>query len=237
MIGRPLYFDVETYLSCVEGMIKSDEVERALWMLENLPAYYRDNYPERAKEIKESLHRALFTPAQYSKADVEGKGQFDPNYWPHRLDVLAQVIATLNNQDYVPHIMEIGPGTYWLPNTLKAKGYRFTYEAQGLGPVGYEVSDPQGPIMFVAFELIEHLANEMEIYQAYLKFGKVAKYLFLSTPLYTYGGGLPHWRGQALGHLRTYTPKEFFKKMADMFPSYKWEMHIQDCIVLKGVKE
>src|SRR4051812_35464670 len=71
MIGRPRFFDIDIYLSVVEGMINADEVERAFWMLKNPPAYYRKYPPKRLLEIKERLHRQVWTPVQY-KGIYEG---------------------------------------------------------------------------------------------------------------------------------------------------------------------
>lgn len=231
-IGRPNFFDVDKYLDCVEGMILADEVERALWMLDNFPAYYRDNYPARASEIRRSLHEALFTPIEYAKADrqVSGAGEG----WPARGDVVADLVRKLNAVGKVPNIMELSPGTGWLSAGLKSRGLNFTYESRSLtdapGPVyGSEIN------ILICMELIEHLANPMEAYQAYLKFQKQARYLVLSVPLYTWGGGLPSWRGQALGHLRTYCPQEFYDLCRKMFgPQYEWKCYLSDTISMEG---
>lgn len=211
--GKPNFFDIDKYLDSVEGMITADEVERALWMLDNPPAWYRDNEPERLKEIRRSLHAALFTPAQYAMADKETE-TCDPNqlknYHPPRAQILANFIRIENEKGFTPNILEVGPGSFWLPHSLAAQGLGFRYASQSLGGVGYESElNPDGPNFFVAFELIEHLSNEYELLQAYLKFKRPATKVFLSTPLYTWAGGMREWRRQALGHLRAYTPTEF----------------------------
>lgn len=222
---KPNAFDPEKYLDCVESMILADEVERALWMLDNLPAWYRDNIPERAREIRRELHSALFTPAQYAAADRETEtcdiSQLK-EYFPPRAEILAETLGAYN----YPNIMEIGPGSFWLPHALANKGYNFSYEYQSLGGPGFRSEvNPDGPNIFVAFELIEHLHNELEIYQAYLKFKKPARHVFLSTPLYTYGGGMTSWRNQALGHLRAYTPKEFGDAAQRIFQEFKFTVY------------
>jgi hypothetical protein len=66
-LGRPYYFDVDMYLACVEQMISSDEVERALWMLDNMPGWYRDNPPQQAKKIRDQLLKRLYTTMDYMK--------------------------------------------------------------------------------------------------------------------------------------------------------------------------
>lgn len=242
-IGKPNYFDIDKYLDCVEGMITADEVERALWMLANPPAWYRDNEPERLKEIRQSLHEALFTPSQYSAADND-TDNCDPallaEYFPARAQQLWDLISALNLQDVRPNIMELGPGSFWLPYSLASRGCRFSYEYQSLGGPGYksEPPTPDAPNILVSFELIEHLHNEMEIYQAYLKFKKKAQYIFISTPAYTWGGGMRDWRGKQLGHLRTFTPKEFSNTVMKMFgDGYDWKCMLSDTICMEGKRK
>jgi hypothetical protein len=221
---RPNHFDIDKYLDCVEGMITADEVERALWMIDNPPAWYRDNEPDRLKEIRHELHAALFTPAQYSAADREAEScdiSQLKEYFPPRAEILFEVIKEYSQ----PNIMEVGPGSFWLPHSLLNKGLSFSYEYQSLGGPGFESAPRVEPSVnvFVAFELIEHLSNDMELYQAYLKFKKPARHVFLSTPLYTYGGGMKDWRGKQLGHLRAYTPKEFAQAARRIFKEFTFK--------------
>lgn len=243
MTGKPAFFDPDIYLSVVEMLISSDEVERAFRMLGNMPAYYRDFPPARALEIERSLHRQLFTPTQYAMADRDGHGLDKDTigqYWPGRAQVLGAKIKELNDQGIKPNLMEIGPGTFWLPYSLRLKKLDFTYEYQSLthrelDPLPFDKPpEKSGVNIFVAFELIEHLSNENEIFQAYLKFNKDAKHVLLSTPLYTWGGGMKEWRDNALGHLRTYTPKEFMDKAQEMFVGFDWTCVADDTIILCG---
>lgn len=241
-IGKPLFFDPEIFCSVVEQMIMSDEVERALLMLDNVPAYYRDNPTPRMKEIRESLHRQLFTPAQYSGADAEGADLDQKSLesiFPHRAHVLGERVKAYNEQGIKPNLMEIGPGTYFLPYALRARGLEFTYESQSLAPRDLPFDRPKDPSIniFIAFELIEHLSNEAEIFQAYLKFGKEASDIFISTPLYTYGGGIVNWRANALGHLRSYTPEDLAKFCQKYFKGYTWQVYLSDTITIHGGKQ
>jgi hypothetical protein len=245
MIGKPLYFDPDIFCSTVEMLIKSDEVERAFSMLRHMaPAYYRDNPTKRMIEIRESLHKAMFTPNDYAHADGEGADvdvEALAQIFPPRAQLLAARVKALNDEGKRPNLMEIAPGTFWLPYALKARALDFTYEYQSLRPRDLPFTKPGptdlGPNIFVAFEIIEHLHNEAEIYQAYLKFKKRADFIYLSTPLYTYGGGLPEWRENALGHLRTYTPQELGKFAMDMFSGYKWSAHLSETITLEGISD
>ena len=182
----------------------------------------------------------LFTPAQYSEADVEGKDldvEALSSIFPPRAQLLGARVRVINGAGGRPNIMEIGPGTFWLPHSLRARGLSFTYEYQALhrADLPFDAPKGDGQNIFVAFELIEHLANEAEIYEAYLKFKKKADFIYLSTPLYTYGGGNPDWQNGALGHLRTYTPQEFGKFALEFWPEHQWTAHLSDTITLEGV--
>jgi len=238
VIGKPLFFDVDVYLSACEMLIQSDEVERAFLMLDNMPAFYREHVPERAAEIRASLHRQLFTPVQY-KGIYEGleiTPQDTENHWPLRAKVTESIVKELNAKGVTPNVMELAGGSLWLPQGLVHKHRQFTYECLSLDEGEHCFAKPDKPEfnIFVAFELIEHLANEWEIYQNYLKFKRTADVILISTPLYTYGGGMRFWRDNPLGHLRTYTPNELHLILVKMFKGYDWVCHTDDTIVFEG---
>jgi hypothetical protein len=233
--GRPRFFDVDVYLSAVEHMINADEVERAFHMLDNMPAYYREHPPKRAAEIRESLNRQLFTPVQY-KGIYDGAAIDHATMpWPMRAQKLEELVR---ESVIVPHIMELAPGGHWIAEGLRHRGLDFTYESLGLDAGDWaDASKGDGPAIFCAFEIIEHLANEQEIYQNYLKFNRPADVVMISTPLYTYAGGMDEWRERALGHLRTYTPTELHAVVARMFQGFDWHCYLDDTILLKGVRK
>ena len=235
-LGRPRFFDIDIYLSAVEGMINADEVERALWMLDNVPAYFRQNPTPRLSEIRKSLHRQLFTPVQY-KGIYDGAAiDVENQHWPMRAVKLEELIREYNNQGQRPHLMELAPGGGWMRAGLEHKKCAFTYEWLGLdyGTGGVDPAIPGEPVIFCAFEIIEHLSNEWEIYQNYLKFGKPADVVMLSTPLFTYAGGMDDWRNRPLGHLRTYSPIEFHTVVAKMFQGLERQCFTDDTILLVG---
>lgn len=240
LMGKPNYFDADIYCSVVEMMIMSDEVERAFRLLDNVPAFYRDNPTPRMVEIRASLHRQLFTPAQYHTADTETRdcsSEELSQIFPHRAQVLFSKIKELNSQGIKPNLMEIGPGSFWLPYALRNRMAEFTYEYQSLDKRSLPFDTPPekpGVSIFVAFELIEHLSNESEILQAYLKFKQPAQHIYISTPLYTAFGGIPNWRTNALGHLRTYTPQELFDFARHHWPEFSWQCHLSETITLEG---
>lgn len=236
--GKPLFFDLERYLDSVEDMINADEVERAFWMLDNMPAYYRDHVPERAESIRKNLHKNLWTAVQYIGAHdstIIDREQLMLE-WPGRGKVVESIVCALNATSQTPNIMELAPGTYWLPVGLKHKGYNFTYEHLNVDQYDTVFEKPKGdePNIFVAFEIIEHLANEFEIYQNYLKFAKRADFIAVSTPLYTINGGEDKWHSRDLGHLRTYTPKEVQTLLERMFKGYNWTLYVDESITALG---
>lgn len=239
--GEPYFFDINAYLYAVSMMINADEVERALWMLDNPPAYYRDNPPKELIDMKERLHKQLWTPIQYRgiyESIKETTPQDTENHWPLRAQILEKEVKELNQAGIEPNIMELAPGAAWLPQGLIHKYCYFTYEMLSLDPDRSFFAKPDNPKVniFCAFEIIEHLSNEFEIYQNYLKFGRNADIVMISTPLYTYGGGMDDWPNRELGHLRTYTPSELHAVIAKMFIGYNWSYSIDDTIVLTGRK-
>lgn len=242
MSGRPLFFDINIYLSVVEMMINADEIERALWMLDNPPAFYREkaNRPARLKEIKDKLNKATWTPVQYKGIykDVEITAAHTEAHWPLRARLLEEEIKRLNDMRISPTLMELAPGGKWLEAGLRHKACGFNYECMSLDGSTLEPDVKTVFNIFIAFELIEHLSNENEIYQNYLKFNRHADIVMLSTPLYTWRGGMPNWEQRELGHLRTYTPDEFHDKASQMFEGYSWDAKIGDAndgtIVLTG---
>lgn len=235
---KPVLFNTDVYLSAVEMMICADEVERAIWMLDNMPAWYRDNPPERAIEIRRSLNRQLFTPCQYKGIykGLEITPAHTEAHWPLRARVMEAVVKEQNDKNVTPNIMELAGGSMWLPQGLIHKHCQFTYESMSLDEVDNGYTKPDKPVfnIFCAFEIIEHLSNEWEIYQNYLKFNREADVVMLSTPLYTFGGGQVEWRTSPLGHLRTYTINEFHAICSKMFQGYEWTCNTDDTIVMTG---
>lgn len=232
-------FDPDEWLDLVECYFNSDEVELGLWLLDHPPSYYRENPPERAVKMRERIHRQLWTPIQYR--GIYSGALITPEeaiaMWSHRFHMAEQVVANAINAGQEVHVMELAPGAHILPAGLIAKGHLFTYESMALDtqPLG----TPPGPEainLFVCFELIEHLSNPMEIYQNYLKMGRVADIVMISTPLHTYGGGFTGWASRELGHLRCYSPTELHEICMKMFPGYTWSASLSDVIVLTGAK-
>ena len=144
----------------------------------------------------------------------------------------------LNEQGHIPHIVEIGPGEFWLPLGLKKLGLKFTYQTFFLHKDAYDKAkehfedvmntdvSPNTPVIYVACEILEHLHDIHEIPQTLLKTGHTAQFVHLSTPRYTFGGGNSNWDEPSMrglgGHLRTYTPDEFKSIALELFPGLQW---------------
>ncbi len=259
-LGRPIYFNIDKYLSSVEEMIIADEVERALWMLDNMPAYYRDNYPLRAMQIKERIYKQLFTVIDYGRnnnTQIEifqkmkdmSLEDFNRIYFSnHRAMHTLGTCLMLNDKGIIPHIVEMGPETYWLPYGLKKNGIKFTYKGDHLNENIHELAKLiLSPIwsdesksdynIFIAYEVIEHLHNEADIYHYYIQQNIDFKLVLLSTPKYTHIAASPKWFDAALGHLRAYTPGEFLKFAQKYFYGREWKLAGEDCMLLQGEKK
>ncbi len=238
-LGRPTFFDVEKYLDTIEGFINADEIERAFWLMDNAPAYFRDHPPARLVEIRQSLHRQLFTPVQYK--DIYGDFDLDATLarLPGRARILRDIIKRLNDTGKTPHLMEYAPGSFWIPKCFEKLELNFTYDYRGLERPEKAIRSMQypedsDPFVYLAFEIIEHLSNEWELYQNYLRFNRQADVVMLSTPLYTCMGGEDGWRQRDLGHLRTYSPGEFLGLAQKMFTGYSWQVMQDETIILIG---
>lgn len=261
-IGRPRFFDVNQYLDVIQQMGISDEVERALWMLDNMPGWYRDNKTVPMLQLKHWLQSKISTSVDYmntlehsketqnlidgSKEEVVGLLTY-----LHRGNIIYELCKKLNSQNKIPHITELAPGSFWLPIALKKAEIQFTYEGNGLNKdqellvkdylkeTWINARNNPGsdrPTIFICFELIEHLQNPNEIAYHYAKHMTDFSYIFLSTPKYTIYGGNVNWTTEELGHLRTYTPKEFSDYAMNNWLGRKWTMFDGEVMVLMGEK-
>lgn len=243
--GRPRYFNLKYYLSVVEMMINADEVTKALWLLDNPPSWFKDHEPEEMTMMRRVLHRKLFTNTDYMvKVDhaAKGKDVFDECY--PRSHAVAHYVKEFNDNGVTPHIFELGPNCHWLPIGLELRGHKFTYKGVDLDRSQLETinkapwwsEEPNHPTIFVCFEVIEHLNNPADIRHYMEQLMIEPSYIMLSTPMYCYNGGLPNWFTRDLGHLRTYTPKEFTLFATENFPKYDFEIIEHHCMVLIGKK-
>jgi hypothetical protein len=196
------------------------------------------------------LLRQFFTTLDYAKNGEEiadEKTALEYLSQPHG-HVLLRKVQELNDKGTTPHIEELAPGNYWVPLGLKAKGMTFTYYAQSLNQGMQEQAEfalrdqwhkkpKPGCKIFACFEMLEHMTNPMDIFHHYIKRGGDMDYIFLSTPMYTFGGGMGDWHVKDLGHIRTYTPKEFGEYAITYWPKHKFSRYDGHVMCLVGEKQ
>lgn len=253
-MSAPKFFVLDIYLDAVEQMIKADEIKFALTMLDNLPGYYRDNVPERAKEIRSLIYQQCMTVQEYVNDREELIERSEVHHgvplaemWkaPHfcpRGPIIMDIVKKINAEGFCANIVEVGPYNYWLHAGLKAENCDYIYTPISVNP---HIKDPNTtkvetdkPIkhIFVCFEVIEHLWNEDEIVHYFYKTQMDPDYVLISTPKYTCGGGLPNWKHRILGHVRTWTPSELTLYCRKHWPTLQWFFYDSDMMVSIGTK-
>lgn len=232
--GQVPSFKLKSWLDCVYALIDADEVERALWMLSNLPAYYRDHEPQEIKDLRAQVQSKLITAHGYmsSRFDcdvytVEKAQNVLSNTLRGRL--IWQELRALKQAGKTAHIVDLGPGEYWLPIGLQSLGYKFRYD-----PISMDLSTREQfdkiykhePVsgdlvrIFVALEVIEHVSDTSQLRWEALKHfnGHAPDVVHISTPCYTYDARPKQWQQIGLPHLRAYTPREFLREAERLFP-------------------
>lgn len=246
-------FDEDLCIKYVEHLLRFDETERALLVLDNVPALYREHPTPKLLESRKDILKAITTISDYTEDTHDSALHPDPKgEIEHQLRgrLVRKDVVELNQRGIVPHIIEMGPGNYWLPLALKELGLQFTYKDISLARLARENSifrldrtdtAPIGaPILFIAYEIIEHL-KPIEILQAlHRNSDRDADKVYLSTPLFSYdtrpfGEARGDWRRMgSVGHLRAYTPTEFINVARNLFPTHQWEIHMQQPMCLRG---
>jgi hypothetical protein len=233
---EPQNFKLDSFITVVNEFMRLDETERALWLIDNLPAYYRDYPPKEITELKNEILKRIATPDFYSKGDYDcqidpdNKMQMDKSL---RGFLVLKDVQHFNSQNIVPHIMEMAPGSFWLPLMLKKLGCKFTYNFVTLNKKSVEVVRPYiaellseyfsvRPVIYVACEIIEHLWHIPEIKTEMLKHVGPADVVHVSTPKYCFDTRDLDWRVNKpdVGHLRAFTPKEFIDINIGIFKEY-----------------
>lgn len=250
-------FNVSHFLNTAQILVDADEPERALWLLtQGLPAYYRDNTPSEIVEARNRILRGCMTPLSY--LDCKDDSIFCET--PTRAlgilqntlrgQLVKKSVEDLNAKGLTPHLIEMGPGEYWLPQGLRALGLGFTYKDVAVNEYTKKQSylierqewNGASPIIFCAQEVIEHLANPQDMAVELMRetSGRGASEIHVSTPFYTYDGKpkpIAGIRRNSLPHLRAYTPQEFANEATKVFgTTYKWELQISPVMSLVGTK-
>lgn len=253
MLCGEIGWDVDAHVRFIHALCRADEFKMAMDACDMLPGFYRDNVPKEIQELKRDIHANFMTAHDYvinpydtpTLSIERGKQIIDV---AERGQVLLKKVKEYNAAGKVPHLVDMGPGDFWMSLGLHAYDCKFTYfglcvnlEAnklfnQTLPNVWQDVAKADQPVIFIACEILEHLHFPAEILQTYHKYADNADHILLSTPLYTFGTGNDKWREQKwLGHLRTYTPNEFSQWALGTFPrKYQWTFLACPAMVLMG---
>lgn len=251
------FWDSKPFIEAANILVAADEPLRALKLLKELPGFYRDNQPPEIHALIRKIHQYLATPVFYAGNFWDTQVQ-DVDKATSALDgllrgiLIRQDVEKYNQQKITPHIIDLGPGEYWLPIALSHKGFHFTYQGVGLckeaemkarallpGHIVDKKPAHNPPTIFVACELIEHLHNENDILVEFERNQADAEIIHVSTPKYTYDTKADQieWENKGcLGHLRTYTPKEFQDVVQSMFTGYNWGYCDSYIMHLRGTK-
>lgn len=254
-VGKCEFMDLAPFLQAANILVAADEPMRALSLLNNLPGYYRDHPPAQVQELMGEIYRLLATPAFYSTNPYDQFVRPETGAWTlqntQRGVLIEQDVKAFNAEGKMPHLIDLGPGEYWLPIGLKQLGHTFTYHDIGLcGPARAKAKEFVGefmrsetptdrPVIFVACEIIEHLHHEEDIAVEFHRARANADIIHISTPKYTFDcrASQLDWQKKGdLGHLRTYTPGEFFQVVSKMFPNYQFNFLDGQILHLRGLK-
>lgn len=231
--------------------MRADETLLALQVLKSLPAYQRDNTPKDIQALKSKILSSIIRPIdllsdhrEMPKTDAWSKEFLDNT---SRGFVLKSLVKEYNDKNITPHIIDHGPGDCTFAIGMHCEDLKFFYTAVTLNKESekaiierlykkyLEHPIEESPVIFLAYEILEHLFNPEEIRQAYERISKKPEYILLSTPKYCFGEGSINWKRDGAHHLKVYTPREFSIECLNLFPEYNIE-HIDggDIQIVKG---
>jgi len=198
---RLQFWNSEHFIKAADILVAADEPLKAIQLLDNLPGYYRDFPPQEILDMKKDIKAKLATATFYQKEDSPGIGTYE-DIKPVastllRYELIKNDVSEYNKAGKTPHLIDLGPGKYYLPIGLKGDGLKFTYQDIGFnGPSQmsfldqhadlYKTKAPvDSPVIFVACEIIEHLHHEDDIAAEMHRTGCSPDIIHLSTPKYT----------------------------------------------------
>ncbi len=248
--------NIQCFIDCANELLRADETMRALWLLDNLPAWRRDNPHPEVVKLKNEVMAKIATASFYA-TDEGAELQSDPNI--HRImkhtlrgDMILKEVRFLNKCGHTPIFADLAPGEYSFVRLLIDENTHFSYRPIYVNHPSYEhykqhfehmieVYAGASPKIFFACEIIEHLHNVDELRYEMNRHCGMADIVHFSTPLHTFDTSCLDWRNKgALGHLQAFTPTEFFLAIQKLFPEYDLKlfhsqpMHIRG--TLKGTK-
>ncbi len=253
--GRPLYWRLDAHIAAIEQMIRADELQIAIKMLDMVPGWWKDNYPPELEGIKKTLYRQTYDQIEYATDDEEadcpremGEAQWNSPYMYPRAEIISQMVKIHNAEDDTPWIFDLGCSHGNLPLGLIKSGHKFHYKGVGMNhriiqKLKSWVSDNWRekphvgePTILYCTEVLEHCFNPHDIVHSSYKVGVKWDQILLSVPMYCLGGGLPDWNTRRLGHVRTWTPSEFSEFANKSWPGYSWVLYKSASMVLVGTK-
>lgn len=234
-------------LQLAEHLVSLDETEKALMVLNDcIPALIRHHVPEPIKKLKTEILSQIFTPEDYANnpKDHLSESPFEPQHVMEQVmrgHVVKKLVEDYNKGGKAPHIVDFGPGTYWLPLALEHHGLKHSYKGVGVEATSEKqffektkntyTKQEGDPEVFVAYEIIEHV-DEHVLAQAKARHCPNADYILVSTPRFTFGTGTPDWRKEKIHHLRAYTPNEFLRALQRLFPECKNWQYVDDVVMV-----
>lgn len=248
-------WSVDSCAGYVESLVQADEVERALLVLDNVPAKFRANPPPVLVRLRDQIIGALCTTHAYMSSGLDSKVSAEAAVDNLRYNIRGQLIEAevkrYNEQKLMPHIVDVGPGEYFIPLALAQLGYRFTYWDVGVDPETAKQAHPllalnrqpkkltDQPTVFMALEIIEHLPETRDLTVECLRHcGWWPERVHLSTPRHCYDENEKDWRKPCgLPHLRAYTEAEFIAEAKKLFPNYEWQMYSSHIQSLRGLRK
>ena len=246
--------NVKPFIDAAEILVRLDETERALLVLNNLPALWRDHAPLEVAKLKAEILAKITLPYDLlsDQREMPKSDEWSVQYLhsTERGLQLEKLVKDLNRDQIYPHIHEIGPGDFTFAIGLHVCGLDFSYSCTTMNTLAevelsvrigtkYRRKVEQNAVqIFTAFEIIEHLDNPMQIRQSFERsYQKSPEHVLLSTPRYTYSEGTPNWRSEGIHHLRAYCPQEFYSEVTRMFPEYNHTFIDNEVMVTLGVKK
>lgn len=229
---------IDGFLKYAEWLVHMDEANLALTMLDCVPAFFRDYRIKEIEDLKTQIHSFMCLPHELISDERELPKNNERNTYmvdhTQRFQLIIECIESYNKKGIVPHIVDYGPGDFVWPLEASRRGKQFTYEFVTLNQKAAIVAgdllqehilppNESAPIVFVAFEIIEHLKDPFEIKHLYSRISRKPEKIFLSTPLYTYYKGESDWKKDGIHHIRAFTPKEFIDLSTKLFPFVAWE--------------
>lgn len=246
-------FNEDLCVQYVETLVRNDEVERALLVLDNVPAFYRQAPTPKLVQIREEIQKARYTAATYVNSELDAAVDKESALVIFqsqlRWRLLGEEVKRCNDRGVVPHIVDVGPGTYVLPYGLEALGLDFTYWDVGINAKAQELTKDlprERPLtdtgltyyIFAGLEIIEHLPDPSElVVEALRHCFHWPERIHLSTPLFTFDTDHSDWRTAGLPHLRAYTPAEFYNEANRLFPGYQWDLISDRIMSLRGQRK